>query len=90
MFLESFFLISEDVEKIVNKEEINLTGPSKLKLGFPGGSVVKNSPTNARNACRFNPWAGKIPWRRKWQHTPTFLPGLSYYIHIFFSYSFPL
>ena len=23
----------------------------------------------------FNPWVGKIPWRRKWQHTPIFLPG---------------
>ena len=22
----------------------------------------------------FNPWIGKIPWRRKWQPTPTFLP----------------
>ena len=21
------------------------------------------------------PWAGKIPWRRKWQPTPVFLPG---------------
>ena len=20
--------------------------------------------------CRFNPWVGKIPWRRKWQPTP--------------------
>ena len=24
---------------------------------------------------RFNPWVGKIPWRRKWQPTPLFLPG---------------
>ena len=24
---------------------------------------------------RFDPWAGKIPWRRKWQATPVFLPG---------------
>ena len=24
---------------------------------------------------RFNPWVGKIPWRRQWQHTPVFLPG---------------
>ena len=24
---------------------------------------------------RFNPWVGKIPWRRKWQPTPVFLPG---------------
>ena len=26
---------------------------------------------------RFNPWAGKISWRRKWQPTPVFLPGKS-------------
>ena len=24
---------------------------------------------------RFDPWVGKIPWRRKWQPTPVFLPG---------------
>ena len=27
---------------------------------------------------RFNPWVGKIPWRRKWQPTPGFLPGESH------------
>ena len=29
--------------------------------------------------CRrleFDLWVGKIPWRRKWQPTPVFLPGL--------------
>ena len=25
--------------------------------------------------CGFNPWVGKIPWRRIWQSTPVFLPG---------------
>ena len=28
--------------------------------------------------CRrpgFDPWVGKIPWRRDWQPTPVFLPG---------------
>ena len=25
----------------------------------------------------FDPWVGKIPWRRKWQPTPVFLPGKS-------------
>ena len=25
----------------------------------------------------FDPWVGKIPWRRKWQPTPVFLPGES-------------
>ena len=26
---------------------------------------------------RFDPWIGKIPWRREWQLTPVFLPGKS-------------
>ena len=24
---------------------------------------------------RFDPWVGKIPWKRKWQPIPVFLPG---------------
>ena len=24
--------------------------------------------------CRFDLWVGNIPWRRKWQPTPVFLP----------------
>ena len=28
--------------------------------------------------CGFNPWVGNIPWRRKWQPTPAFLPGKSH------------
>ena len=27
---------------------------------------------------RFDPWVGKIPWRKAWQPTPGFLPGESY------------
>ena len=32
--------------------------------------VVKNLPANASRLkrCRFNPWVGKIPWRRAWEH----------------------
>ena len=26
----------------------------------------------------FHPWVRKIPWRRKWQPTPVFLPGESH------------
>ena len=26
----------------------------------------------------FNPWVGKIPWRRKCQSTPVLLPGKSH------------
>ena len=28
--------------------------------------------------CSFNPWVGKIPWRRAWQITPVFLPEKSH------------
>ena len=39
--------------------------------------VVKNPPANAgdRKICRFDPWVQKVPWRRKWQPAPVFLPG---------------
>ena len=39
--------------------------------------MVKNLPTNAGHAG-FDPWIGKILWRRKWQPTPVFLPGKSH------------
>ena len=42
--------------------------------------VVKNLPANARRhkRHRFNPWVGKIAWRRAWHPTPIFLPGESH------------
>ena len=42
--------------------------------------MVKNPPANAGDLkrCGFNVWVGKIPWRRKWQPTPVFLPGKSH------------
>ena len=43
---------------------------------LPGGSAVQNPPADARD--RFDPWVGQIPWRRKWQSTPVFLPGESH------------
>ena len=30
-----------------------------------------------KNPPEFDPWVGKIPWRRAWQPTPVFLPGES-------------
>jgi len=44
------------------------------RLGFPDDSDGKESVSSASRP-RFNPWVGKIPWRRKWQPTPVFLPG---------------
>ena len=38
---------------------------------------VKNPPAMQERPW-FNPWVRKIPWRRKWQPTPVFLPGKSH------------
>ena len=45
--------------------------------GFPGGASDNKSVCQCgrHKRCGFNPWAGKIPWSRKWQPTPVFLPG---------------
>jgi len=36
---------------------------------------VKIQPAMEENG--FDPWVLKIPWRRKWQLTPVFVPGES-------------
>ena len=40
--------------------------------GFPSDSDGKESTGSAGDP---DPWVRKIPWRRKWQPTPVFLPG---------------
>ena len=35
-------------------------------------------PGEILGKCGFNPWVRKIPWRRKWQPTPVFFPGISH------------
>ena len=41
--------------------------------------VVKNAFAYAGDARdRFDPWVEKIPWSRKWQPAPVFLPGKSH------------
>ena len=50
-------------------------------LGFPSGPVSgKGSSCQCRRPrrCECNPWVRKIPWRRKWQSTPVFLPRESH------------
>ena len=44
--------------------------PVDSSVGFPGGSDGKEAACNAGNP--------DMPWRRKWQPTPIFLPGESH------------
>ena len=46
--------------------------------GFTGGSNDKEHACQSCRRCkrgRFHLWVRMIPWRRKWQLTPVFLPG---------------
>ena len=45
-----------------------------------GGASGKESAWKCRRHKRrgFDPWDGKIPWRRAWQPAPVFLPGESH------------
>ena len=46
---------------------------------FPGGSAVKNPSANAGDsASNSGSERLKIPWGRKWQPPPVFLPGKSH------------
>ena len=48
--------------------------------GFPKWCSGKESTCQCRRhkRCRVYLWTGKIPWSRKWQPTPVFLPGKFY------------
>ena len=52
-------------------------GPVPSISGFPGSTSGKEPAYQCRRCRRhgFDPWVGKIPWRRAWQPTPVFLPG---------------
>ena len=66
-------------------EEFN---SNRLLLSLKRYQIAKNVYIffNAQSECislqwarpRFDPWVGKIPWRRAWQPTPAFLPGESH------------
>ena len=57
----------------------------KLQFASPSGTSIPGGPSGkepacqcrGRQRCRFDPWVRKIPWRRKWQPPPIFLPGES-------------
>ena len=52
------------------------TNPILYHLSFPGGSDGKLCLQYRRPG--FDPWVGKIPWRKAWQPTPVFPPGKSH------------
>ena len=64
-----------DSEETYHQYRPMKTTSNESSKGFPGGSMVKKLP--GKQEMWFDPWVGKISWRRKWQPTPVFLPGKS-------------
>ena len=62
---------------MLSREETQKTDHHICDRGFPGGARGKEPTCQCRRQKRygFDPWVGKIPWRRAWELTPVFLPG---------------
>ena len=48
-----------------------------MRMGFPGGSMVKNLPASAGDVGVI-PELRRFPWSRKWPTNLVFLPGKSH------------
>jgi len=46
-----------------------------ISIAFPDSSVVKKKICLPMSETQFNPWVGKVPWRKKWQPITVSLPG---------------
>ena len=57
------------IARMANKHLLKVYWASQV------AQVVNNPPANAEDMrLGFDPWIGKIPWRRAWQPTQVFLP----------------
>ena len=56
----------------INEGCRTLSGVVSHMLGFPGGTRGEEGTCRCRRGKghEFDPWLGKIPWRRAWQPTP--------------------
>ena len=60
--------ITKKIHILLNSLQINKIGASLVAQMTERVHLPRRWP-------RFNPWVGKISWRRKWLPTPVFLPG---------------
>ena len=79
--LESSFTMPEFIFYILGNGMPYKILTEKWKTqGFSGGTSGKEPSCQCRRqkTLGFDPWVGKIPWRRTWQPTPILLPGESH------------
>ena len=76
-YMNDFYCHSTTLTRLQNNL---LHSPERKKIkvidcmGFPGGPDGKEPACNAGDPG-FDPWLGKIPWRREWLPLPVFLLG---------------
>ena len=64
--------------KMVASASLQIDIPSRIS---PSESAVQSPGNPTLTGCwrrRFDPWVRKIPWRRRWQPNPVFLPEKSH------------
>ena len=79
VIVELMRLVGKADPETVHKQRISRQELRRKQTRW-ASQVVKNPSCQCRRHKRlgFDPWVGKIPWRRAWQPTPVFLPGESH------------
>jgi len=80
---EAVMVMKGDTPCQLSKPQLLLlgNGDKTFTAGLFGGIPRWHSGNKSTCQCRrhekhrFDPWVGKILWRRKWQPTPVVLPG---------------
>ena len=74
---ESLVEIPKEIRRVLWRPcTLALVYKEMWDTGFPGGTSGKEPTCQCRRCKRhgFDPWVGKILWKRSWQPTPVFLP----------------
>ena len=61
--------LSSSLTRINVVTDLEFGARYQICLGFPGGASGERAACQCRSykRCGFDPWVGKIPWRRGWQ-----------------------
>ena len=73
----------QPIQERTKRSNVKILSRARPRNGFydfyPVALVVKNPVVKAGDkTCGFDPWVGKIPWKRAWQPTPVYLHGESH------------
>ena len=79
-FQEKATMLSRGMKMVRGSPEGHCWAVSQESRCFPGGTSGKEPACQCRRhkRCGFDPWVGKIPWRRTQQPTAVLLPGESH------------